>query len=292
MPACVYVNGQISSARDAVVSVLDHGFLYGEGVYEVVRTYEGRLFLFDEHVQRLRASAGRIALAVPFSGAELEARISETIAALERQGRGADESPETYVRVLLTRGVGGITYDPDACPSPTLVIIAKPLNAPDERLYREGVSVALAPMIRNHPAAVSPAIKSNNLLNNAMAAQHALRRGAFEAVFRNYRGELAEGALSNLFIVSVGRIATPPIDAGLLPGITRAFVLSLCRERGWDVREETLHERDLVEADEAFLTGTTIEVLPVVRVDDRVIGAGRPGPRTRDLHAYFRERVR
>src|SRR6185436_20179458 len=256
MAATVYVNGRISDERDAVVSVFDHGFLYGEGVYETLRTYDRRLFLFDRHARRLRRSASMIALDLPFSDDDLRRAISQTMA-------GADLRDEAYVRVLVTRGVGELTYDPKATPSHTLAIIVKPQVDPPEAAYRDGVAVAIVDIIRNHPGSVNPMIKSNNLMNNALAMQEALRRGAFEGVMRNYRGELTECTTANLFVVKGGVALTPPLDAGILPGTTREFVFEIGRAIEIEVREAVLRDDDLYAADEAFLTGTTREVVPV-----------------------------
>lgn len=285
MAATVYVNGRISDERDAVVSVFDHGFLYGEGVYETLRTYNRRLFLFDRHARRLRRSAGMIALDLPFSDNDLLQAITETM------GR-ADVRDEAYARVLVTRGVGELTYDPKATPSHTLAIIVKPQIDPPASAYRDGVSVAIVGIIRNHPGSVNPMIKSNNLMNNALAMQEAIRRGAFEGVMRNYRGELTECTTANLFVVKDGRVLTPPLDAGLLPGITREFVFEIGRAGGIEVREAVLRDDDLYGADEAFLTSTTREAVPIVTVDDRTIGTGKPGPVTMKLLEAFRTAAR
>lgn len=290
MPGAVYVNGRVTGEADAVVPVFDHGFLYGEGVYEVCRTYGGRLRLLPRHLARLRASAALIALPVPLDDAALEARINETLTAAEltpwREGL-----PDAYVRLLLTRGVGELSYDPRACPTPTLVIIARPHTPPPPRVYEEGVEVALVDIERNRREALNPQIKSNNLLNNALAMQQALARGAFEAVMRNHEGHLAECSQSNLFVIIGGVVCTPPIGEGLLPGITRAFVLELCDALGMAADECVLDDDGLTQADEAFLTSTTREIVPIVRVDGRDVGSGRPGPVTRRLLTAFRTRV-
>jgi branched-chain amino acid aminotransferase len=286
MSGAVYVNGRITPEDQAVVPVFDHGFLYGEGVYEVCRTYRGRPFLLDRHLHRLRTSAGLIALTVPHSDDEFETRISDTMAAAGlfpwRTG-GAD----AYIRLLLTRGVGELTYDPAATPAPTLVIIARPHKTPDPRIYESGVSVSIVSIQRNAPAALNPLIKSNNLLNNALAMQRALTSGGFEAVMRNARGELAECSQSNLFVASGGVVRTPPLESGLLAGITRQFVLELCGEEGIAAEETTLHDADLLEADEVFITSSTREIVPVVRVDHSTIASGKPGATTRRLIAAF-----
>jgi branched-chain amino acid aminotransferase len=284
MSTAVNVDGRLYGEHDAVISVFDHGLLFGEGVYEVLRTYAKEPFLYRPHMARLRASAERIALAVPFTDGELLERIRATIAAADLPG-------EAYVRILLTRGVGEIVYDPAACPSPSVIIIARPLVESPAAIYEDGVTIALVPIVRNHPDSVSPRIKSNNLLNNALAMQQAYKRGAFEALMRNHRGELCECAQSNFFLVSNGVLRTPPVEAGLLAGITRAFVLELAASLGIHTREETLYEEDVASADEAFLTSSTKEIVPVVAVDSLTIGEGVPGPLTKLLLEAFRART-
>jgi branched-chain amino acid aminotransferase len=282
MAATVSVNGRITGEREAVISVLDHGFLYGEGIYETMRTYGGHPFLFDRHMRRLRRSAGLIDLPLPFSDHELAGHIDATMAAATLAGS------EAYIRVLVTRGVGDLTYDPKATPQPSIVIIVKPHTDLPAEIYDAGVRVVIVDVVRNHPGSVNPMIKSNNLMNSALAMQEALRRQAFEGVMRNYRGELTECTTSNLFIVRDGVALTPPLDAGLLPGITREFVLELGPKTGVDVREAIMRDDDLYGADEAFLTGTTREIVPITVVDDRAIGTGRPGPVTLKLLEEFR----
>ncbi|HEX3702787.1 MAG TPA: aminotransferase class IV [Vicinamibacterales bacterium] len=288
MAAIVNVNGRLSDQKDAVVSVFDHGFLYGEGVYETLRTYNGEPFLFDRHMRRLRTSADMLALQVPLTDDEIERRFRETVRAA---GLGGDPWREAYIRILVTRGVGDLSYDPSGCPDPTVVVIVKPHVAPSADVFAKGVRVALVPIVRNHPGSVSPLIKSNNLLNNALAMQEALRRGGFEGIMRNHKGELAECTQSNLFIVKHGAALTPPIDAGLLPGITRAYLFEIGAELGIPVREQVLKDVDLFGADECFLTSTTREVLSIVAVDDATIGTGVPGPVTRALLEGFRQRA-
>ncbi len=282
MAATVNVNGRVFDQEHAVVSVFDHGFLYGEGVYETLRTYHGQPFLFERHLRRLRRSAEMLALDVPLTNAQIDARFRETLAAAALPG-------EAYIRLLVTRGVGELTYDPAACPTPSIVVIVKPHVMPPAEAFTRGVRVSLVPVMRNHPSSVSPQIKSNNLLNNALAMQHAVRHGAFEGVMRNYRGELAELTQSNLFVVKDGVALTPPVEAGLLPGITREFLFELGAEHGIPVREAILRDADLLGADEAFLTSTTRELVPIVQVDDRPIGAGVPGRVTQTLLQRFRE---
>jgi branched-chain amino acid aminotransferase len=287
MAATVNVNGRMSDQEHAVISVFDHGFLFGEGVYETLRTYNGQPFLFERHMRRLRTSAGMLALSIPLADPQLDARFRETMTAA---GLPTGDR-EAYIRLLVTRGVGELTYDPAATPSPSIVVIVKPLVEPSREVFERGVRVSLVGIVRNHPGSVNPIIKSNNLLNNALAMQEAFRRGGFEGIMRNYKGELAECTQSNLFIVKNGAALTPPIDAGLLPGITREYLFDVGAEGGIPVREAVLRDADLFGADEAFLTSTTREVVPIVQVGDRKIGSGKPGPVTLALLDGFRRKA-
>jgi branched-chain amino acid aminotransferase len=288
MSAMVNVNGRVFDQEHAAISVFDHGFLYGEGVYETLRTYHGEPFLLDRHLRRLHNSASMLALRVPLSDREIESRFRDTMHAA---GLG-DGGREAYLRILVTRGVGELTYDPAACAEPSIVVIAKEQVDPPRSAYEDGVRVALVGIVRNHPDSVNPLIKSNNLLNNALAMQEAFKTGAFEGIMRNYRGELAECTTANLFIVKHGVALTPPLDAGLLAGITREFVFEVGATAGIAVREQVLHDSDLLGADEAFLTSTTRELVPIVRVDDMTIGTGRPGSVTKALLDAYRAGAR
>jgi branched-chain amino acid aminotransferase len=281
MSATVNVNGRVTPECEAVISVFDHGFLYGEGIYETMRTYHGRPFLFDRHLRRLRRSARMIDLPLPFSDEELAAQIRTTQDAAKLDG-------EAYIRVLVTRGIGELTYDLKATPHPSIVIIVKPQIDPPADAYQKGVRVVIVDIVRNHPATVNPMIKSNNLMNSALAMQQALRSNAFEGVMRNYKGELTECTTSNLFIVNNDVVLTPPLEAGLLPGITREFLFDVGKDVGVEVAEQVLGDEDLFRADEAFLTSTTRELVPIVTVNDRMIGNGRPGPVTWKLLKAFR----
>jgi branched-chain amino acid aminotransferase len=288
MLAAVNVNGQLFDQEHAVISVFDHGFLYGEGVYETLRTYGGQPFLFDRHMRRLRASAGMINLEVPLSNEAIAARFADTMRAAGLTAAGV----ESYLRLLVTRGIGELSYDPAGCPTPSVIVIAKPHVDLADSIYQQGVTVSLVSIVRNHPDTVNPRVKSNNLLNNSLAMQEAIRRGAFEGVMRNHRGELAECTTSNLFIVRDGAALTPPLDAGLLAGITREYLFEIGAAIGVPVREAMLHDSDLMAADEAFLTSSTREVVPIVRVDERPIGTGRPGVVTGKLLEAFRRAAR
>jgi branched-chain amino acid aminotransferase len=284
MAAIVNVNGHIADQEHATISVFDHGFLYGEGVYETMRTYNGQPFLFDRHMRRLRNSARMIALPVLFTDDDLDGQIRDTMAAARLGG-------EAYIRVLVTRGVGDLTYDLKATPTPSVVIIVKPHVDPPPDTYDHGVRVVIVDIVRNHPGSVNPMIKSNNLMNSALAMQEAFRNGGFEGVMRNYRGEIAECTTSNLFVIANGTVLTPPLDAGLLPGITREFVFEIGADCQIPIREAVLRDNDLFGADEAFLTSTTREIVPIVNVDDRPIGAGIPGAVTRALLDAFRRKA-
>ena len=246
----------------------------------MLRTYDQRPFLYPEHMRRLRASAARIALPCP-----LDRRRDAGADSRDRRGGGLEG--DAYVRILLTRGAGEIVYDPRACPAPTIVVIVKPHVDPPAGALADGVALSLATVVRNHPGSVDPAIKSNNLLNNALAMQQAYREGTFEALMKNHRGELCECAQSNIFFVRDGVVLTPPVDAGLLVGVTRAYVLELAAALQRAAVEQVLHEADLDSVQEAFLTSTTREIVPVVRIGERSIGNGRPGPVTRQLMDAF-----
>jgi branched-chain amino acid aminotransferase len=281
----VSVNGLIGDATTAVVSVFDHGFLYGEGIYETLRTYGKVPFLLDRHLRRLRASAERIGLEIPQSDAQLTSAITATMdhAAL---------SVEQYVRLLVTRGVGDLSYDPATCGEPTIVIIVKPHRENAPAVMTHGVTVILSSLIRNHPRAINPLIKSNNLLNNALAMQEAIRAGADEALMLNYRDEVAECAQSNFFLVRGGEVLTPPLESGLLEGVTRNFVFEVGQRANLAVVERVLRKPDLAEAEEMFITSTTREVLPVTRLDGRPVGTGKPGPVTLQLATEFRRYIK
>ena len=287
--AMVNVNGRIADEAHAVISVFDHGFLYGEGIYETLRTYDGEPFLFDRHMRRLRTSAAMLDLPITLSNDQIAARFDETMRAA---GLGPAGGGEAYIRLLVTRGIGDLTYDLAATPEPSFVVIVKPHVDPEPAIYEKGVKVAMVEVVRNHPDTVNPLIKSNNLLNSALAMQEAAKRGAFEGLMRNYRGELAEFSTANVFIVKDGVALTPPLDAGLLAGITREFLFEVGADAGIQVREQVLRDPDLFGADEVFLTSTTREIVPIVTVDDRTIANGRPGPVTDALLQRFREKAR
>jgi branched-chain amino acid aminotransferase len=273
------VNGNVVPAEQARVSVMDNGFTFGDAVYETLRTYGGRPFHLDRHLERLRASAGRLGSAAPAGDGLFARRLDDLLARA-----GNDES---YIRIILTRGEGDISYRFDRVKGPTLVMVVKPFEPPPARDYAEGIPIVIASVRRNHPRALDPAIKSNNLLNNILAVRDGQARGAAEAILLNDMGEVAEGASSNIFVVKDGAVSTPPLGAGILPGITRRLVLDLCRELGIPASEQTLSAADLFAADEVFITSTTKEAAPVRTIDGKPVGDGRPGPvHERILQAY------
>ena len=276
----VYLNDRFVPQEEAVVSVFDHGFLYGDGVYETLRAYRGRVFKLAEHLARLERSASRIQLHLPAG--------PERLADLVRETLSRNLLQEAYLRITVSRGTGEIGLDPALCKAPTLVIIAKPFQPYPESIYAEGVSVILARTRRNLPEALPPQVKSLNFLNNILAKMEAKAAGAHEALMLNHRGDITEGTTSNVFVVQEGRLRTPSVECGILDGITRELVLQLASELGIPSEETRLTVEDLMHAEECFLTNTTQEVLSVTRVDGRMIGDGRPGGITRRLHASLR----
>jgi branched-chain amino acid aminotransferase len=275
------VDGRVLPIEEARVSVLDNGFAFGDSVYETLRTYGSRPFHLDRHLARLRRSAGRLGIEIPLADAAFASRLDDV---LEKA-----RNTESYIRIIVSRGVGDMSYRPDRVVGPTLVVVVKPLELFPETWYTEGIEVAVVSVRRNHPDALDPAIKSSNLLNNILAIREAQARGAAEAILLNQRGEVAEGTSSNVFVVREGRVATPPLHAGILPGITREVVLELCAGLGIDGREQTLAPAGLAAADEVFMTSTLKEAAPVRRIDGQAIGSGTPGPVTLRILSAFRE---
>jgi branched-chain amino acid aminotransferase len=273
------VNGIVVPAEEARVSVLDNGFAFGDSVYEVLRTYDGLPFEPGRHFRRLRASAARLGFSIPASDADLLAQVGGLLARVERG--------ESYIRIIVSRGLGDCSYSFDRVQGPTVVMIQKPLPPYPASHYQDGIGIAAVGVRRNHPRALDPAIKSSNLLNNILAVREAQSRGAEEPVLLNQEGFLAEGASTNVFLVRGGMIFTPPLSAGILAGITREVVLELLPGLGIPFGERPLHLDELVSADEAFLTSTTREVVPVRQVDGAPVGSGRPGPLTRRVMEAF-----
>ncbi len=271
----VHIGGRVCLPDEAKISVFDRGFLYGDSVYETIGTSGGRLFAVEEHLVRLERSAARIGLRVP-PRAEIERAIAETLAAAGNE--------ESRVRVMLTRGAGKLDLDPASVDDPQLVVIVFPLGPPTSEMYARGVSAAIVSVTRNNPQAIDPAVKSGNYLNNILALGEARRRsGAYEAILCSSDGTVAEGASSNIFAVRGGVVRTPPLDVGILDGITRAKVIGLCRQAGIAIEEARISPEELRAADEVFITSATRAVLPVTRLDEQPVGAGVPGPCTRRL---------
>lgn len=274
------VNGLVTPGDEARVSVFDDGFLFGDGVYETLRTYGGRLLHLDRHLLRLRASAARLGIGVPLDDDAWRRRAEDLL--------GRAGNAESYLRIVLSRGVGDASYGRERPGGPTVVLIVKPFEPWPESCYSQGVEVAVVATRRNHRESLDPAIKSSNLLNNVLAAREARARGAFEAVLLNLAGEVAEGSSSNLFVARGGGLRTPPLAAGILPGLTRGLVLEIARSLGLAAEEGTLRAADLPAADEVFLTSTLKEVMPVRSVDGVPVGDGRPGPLTLRLLGAYR----
>jgi len=278
------IDGIISPAAEARVSVLDNGFTFGDSVYETLRTYGGRPFHLDRHLLRLRDSAGVLAIPLPLSDGELGTRVEAVLA------RAGNE--ESYIRFIVSRGVGDISYRFERVQGPTVVVVVKPYEAPPPALYQEGALAIVSSVRRNHRLALDPAIKCCNLLNNILAVREAQARGALEPIMLNQEGDVAEGASANIFLVEDGGLRTPPLEAGILPGVTRGVVLALARDLGLRAREETVRVQELVEADELFFTSTLKEVMPVRALGDRAVGDGRPGPVTKRLLQAYRDYAR
>jgi branched-chain amino acid aminotransferase len=284
MPLKIYINGEFFNKEDAKISVYDHGLLYGDGVFEGIRSYSGKVFRMDEHLERLWNSAKAIWLEIPMSQPEMSKAIYDTLA--------ANGITDGYIRVLVTRGVGTLGLDPNRCERPQIIIIADKIALYPEELYQKGLEIITVSVARTHPAALSPRIKSLNYLNNILAKIEGIQGGCIEALMLNHKGEIAECTGDNIFLIRKGRLLTPPIDAGILEGVTRDTVIGLARDKGIEVCEIPLTKHDVYIADECFLTGTAAEVVPVVKVDSRTIGEGTPGPMTRDLMARFHELTR
>ncbi len=276
----VYLDGKLVPQNEAKISVFDHGLLYGDGVFEGIRVYGGRVFLLDEHVERLYESARAIRLTIPMTPDEMNAAVEKTVA--------ANEIGEGYVRLVVTRGAGGLGLDIRKTSNPQVIIIADDITLYPEETYSDGLKLVTASTIRNHSAALSPRIKSLNYLNNILARIEGADAGCVEALMLNHKGEVAECTGDNIFLVKRGVLSTPPADAGILEGITRNTVIRLARAAGIEVREAVMTRHDIYVADECFLTGTAAEIVPVVSLDGRLIGTGRPGPMTGQLLKQFR----
>ncbi len=280
----IYFNGKLVPKEEAAVSVFDHGLLYGDGVFEGLRSYSGKVFRIDAHLDRLYDSARAICLTIPLAKEAVAKAVNDTLA--------ANGLADGYVRLVVTRGAGSLGLDPNKTKHPQVIVIADTISLYPREFYEQGLRIVTAATQRTHSAALSPRIKSLNYLNNIMAKLEGLQAGCVEALMLNHKGEVAECTGDNVFIVRGGRLLTPPPDAGILEGITRNAVLDLARAAGIDCREATLVRHDLYTADECFLTGTAAEVIPVVEIDGRRIGSGVPGPVTKRLTDDFHTLVR
>jgi branched-chain amino acid aminotransferase len=293
MSTVVNLGGTIVEPAAAKVSVFDRGFLYGDSVYEVVRTYGGAPFELPAHLARLRHSADRIGLVPIWDDARIAAEIARTLEASRGEDPpDPDAAPwnrgERYLRVVLTRGAGEIGLDPALAVDPVALVVAQPLRGPPARAYAEGVKAAIVGLRRASPRAIDPSAKTGAHLPNVLAVREARAAGALEALLLDEQGSVTEGSSSNVFAVRAGRVATPPLAAGILEGVTRGVVLRLARELGVPADETQLRPEDLEGADEVFLTSTIREIVPVTRLGERVVGTGRPGAVTHRLHRAFR----
>jgi branched-chain amino acid aminotransferase len=280
----VYISGKLYDKPDAKVSVYDHCLLYGDGVFEGIRIYDGKVFRLKEHVERLFESARHIKLEIPISKEQMIEAILSTVKANNKQNG--------YIRPLVTRGAGYLGLDPRKTSDPQVIIIVDDISLYPPELYENGMELATVSTIRNHPNALNPRIKSCNYLNNILAKMEAAQAGCVEALMLNHKGEVAECSGDNIFLVKRSVLRTPPTDAGILEGVTRGAVLELARAANIPVQEQALTRHDLYAADECFLTGTAAEVIPVVKCDGRAIGSGKPGPVTRQLRERYQQLTR
>lgn len=283
MGFAVSIDGRVGSPEDVTLKVTDNGFVFGDSAYETLRTYGGRPFELDRHLRRLRRSIALLGFELPISDDEIKAR---TLACLSFAA-----NDESYLRVIVSRGVGDMSYRFERIPRPTVAMYVKPLEVNNEALYEKGAAATIVSIRRNPVEALNPAIKASNLLNNALATREAYAKGAFEAILLNTRDEVAEGAGSNVFIVKAGRLLTPPLSCGLLAGITRELVLEIAPAIGVPFEERVLSADDLKNADELFITSTLKELLPMVTLDGVRIGSGAPGPVTKALLKAYRARI-
>ncbi|MCI0744541.1 MAG: branched-chain-amino-acid transaminase [Verrucomicrobia subdivision 3 bacterium] len=280
----IYIDGKYFDERNAKISVFDHGLLYGDGIFEGIRAYNSRVFKLKEHIDRLFYSAKAILLTIPMSHAEVMAAVVETC----RQNKLRDG----YIRLVVTRGVGGLGLNPNRCKKPSVIVIADKIQLYPPEYYERGLEIITVPTVRNLHSALNPAIKSLNYLNNILAKIEANNGGCEEAIMLNAEGFVSECTGDNVFIIKNGEIFTPPLYAGALYGITRSVVIEMARENSISVSEPNLTRYDLFNADECFLTGTGAELIPVVKIDGRTIGTGKPGPITNSLVAKYKALTR
>lgn len=280
----VWISGTLYNKDDAKISVFDHGLLYGDGVFEGIRSYSGKVFRLEQHIERLYESARAIHLVIPMTQAEMAQAVLDTLA--------ANGLVDAYIRLVVTRGAGSLGLDPRKTSHPQVIIITDSIQLYPAELYQGGLKIITAGTIRNNPAALNPRVKSLNYLNNIMAKIEGTNAGCLEALMLNSEGKVAECTGDNIFVVRRGEVHTPSVDSGILEGITRDAVIELARDAGLKVVERAMDRHDVYTADECFLTGTAAEVIPVIAVDGRPIGDGLPGPITRDLLRRFHALVR
>ena len=277
----VYISGKFFDKEDAKVSVFDHGFLFGDGIFEGMRSYNGNVFRLREHMIRLWNSAKALMIEIPITIEAMEAAVNETLR--------VNGITDGYIRLIVTRGIGTLGLDAHLCKNPEIVIIADHLALYPKEFYEKGLDIVTASTVRINPSMISPQIKSLNYLNNILAKIEGHQAGCIEVLMLNTKGEVAECSGDNIFIVSGGTLHTPPTDAGILKGITRETVLEIAREMGIPVKESPMTQYDVYVADECFLTGSAAELIPVVKVDGRPIGDGKPGAMTMKLLDRFHE---
>jgi len=280
----VYVNGHFIPQEEATVSVFDHGFLYGDGIYETMRAYNGELFLVKKHLARLKHSAAAISLKLPMPLENIAEALTETL--------NVNKLTEAYVRLHISRGPGEIGLDPALCPAPTMVITARPFHDYPAELFDRGVTVAVVKTRRNHPLALDPSIKGTNFLNNILAKIETIKARAYEGIMLNWKGYVAEGTISNICMIKRGTLFTPALETGILEGVTRDLVLRLARRKKVPVREVLLSRVTLLAADECFITNSTIEIMPVTKIGKQLVGNGKPGPVTAMLRQAYTQEVR
>ncbi|MBI5407888.1 MAG: branched-chain-amino-acid transaminase [Nitrospirae bacterium] len=278
----IYLNDELVPKNKALISVFDHGFLYGDGIYETLRAYNGVVFRFDEHLERLFRSAFMISLTIPKTSEEIKQAVYETMK--------ANRQEDAVIRISISRGAGPIGLDPDLCPKPTFVIMSGEFKEYPKQYYQKGIKIAIVNTRRNFKDALNPQIKSLNFLNNILAKIEAKDRGAYEAVMMNYREYVAEGTISNIFFVKDKALCTPAVDVGILDGITRRIIIDAAKEAGIDVKEGRFRKEDLYNAQEVFISNTTMEVMPVGEIDDIKIGT-KPGRITKALHSAYKKKV-
>jgi len=279
----IYLDGQFVPKEKAVISIYDHGFLYGDGIFEGIRVYEGNIYKLPEHVNRLFESAHSIMLTIPHSKEKMQDIIVETVK--------KNKLTSAYIRVVISRGPGDLGLDPRNCSEPTVIVIVEPLSIYPDVLYKEGLKLASVVNRRSSPDVLNPQIKSLNYLNNILVKLSSVQADANEALILNNQGYVTEGSADNIFIVKNGQILTPPVYLGALEGITRNAIIDIAKEKEYVLREEPFTLHDVYIADEVFLTGTAAEVIPVVTVDSRQIGNGKPGIITNHLLQTFREKT-